>query len=63
MVNKGPKVHLIIIFPSTVVPTIKDLTIEDDGKKNPFKVPLDHDIFALRDKEKQKKKQVRVSKW
>ncbi|XP_066912759.1 cilia- and flagella-associated protein 100-like [Clytia hemisphaerica] len=44
---------------STLVPPIKDLTLEDDSKKNPFKVPLDHDIFALRDKEKQKKKQER----
>ena len=26
--------------------------------KNPFVVPVDHDIFALRDKEKQTKKKV-----
>ena len=32
----------------------------DEGKyKNPFTVPVDHDIFALRDKEKVKKKQER----
>lgn len=35
----------------------KNMSIEEPV--NPFKVPLDHDIFALRDKEKQKKKEER----
>ena len=30
-----------------------------DKYKNPFTVPVDHDIFALRDKEKMKKKKER----
>ena len=35
------------------------LVSEEDKKTiNPFKVPPDHDIFALRDKEKHKKKEV-----
>ena len=41
-----------------VLPSIKNLSLEEEAKMNPFKVPLDHDIFALRDKEKQKKKHV-----
>ena len=41
----------------SLVQSTKDMALEDDRKHaNPFKVPLDHDIFALRDKEKQRKK-------
>ena len=33
---------------------------EYDPKVNPFKMPPDNDIFLLRDKERQKKKQVNL---
>ena len=33
---------------------------ESDVKGNPFRMPPDNDIFLLRDKERQKKKQVRT---
>jgi len=43
---------------STIVPNLQGMSMQDKDK-NPFVVPIDHDIFALRDKEKQKKKQER----
>lgn len=42
----------------TLALNTKNMSIQEKNV-NPFKVPMDHDIFALRDKEKQKKKQER----
>lgn len=44
---------------TAVIPLVKEISLQDASKKNPFKVPMDQDIFALRDKEKQKKKEER----
>lgn len=48
---------MIYLFLHPVVPNLQGMSMQDKDK-NPFVVPIDHDIFALRDKEKQRKKQV-----
>ncbi|XP_057297161.1 cilia- and flagella-associated protein 100-like [Hydractinia symbiolongicarpus] len=41
---------------NALVPVTQELSLKNNKARNPFKVPMDHDIFALRDKEKQRKK-------
>jgi len=54
--GKSKKVH-----ESRKVTKVSSSGVSEEDKKtiNPFKVPPDHDIFALRDKEKHKKKEER----
>lgn len=44
---------------NALVPVTQELSLKENKARNPFKVPMDHDIFALRDKEKQREKKER----
>ena len=52
--DQKTSIKIIYIF-SLVVTVIESVV---NPKKNPFSVPQDNDVFMLRDKERQKKKQV-----
>ena len=50
-----------VTFPNSAKSALSEPSVLSDelvSKENPFKMPPDSDIFLLRDKERQKKKQV-----